>query len=194
MNRRKYLACVSAGVAGGLGGCVGESSSGMHLSLVSTDEGPGTLAFDVEMVENRLASSTLPLVDITVENTGEEPETWLFAPTGVSVFEIVFPCTGVTPDKLIIGFEQEVSSLLTDKDSCARTEGEIRRGQAPTEAELAPGRSLEQRYAIAGKSQTLDSPCPPADTYRTECVYLDSDPIEAYGRWGFEFELTPQEG
>lgn len=204
MNRRTVLTCAFAGLGGGLSGCLnegtpaGDDTSGtetpsnddantdMRLSLTGVDDGPGPLSFDIDVVENQLTSSTMPLLDISVENTGDDRATWLHAPA-VGEDEIVFPCQRATPDKLTVGFEAEVLRLLIDDVGCARTETELDRGASPLEAELAPGDTLKQRYAIAGFEPTLDDVCPPEEKYRFDCPYED------HGRWGFEIELTAQD-
>jgi len=204
MNRRAILACASAGLAGGLGGCLNESSPsreesspetassddanpGMRLSLTSVDDGPGALAFEVDVVEDQFTSSRMPLLDIAVENTGDETATWLHAPAvGEDFDEIVFPCQHATPEKIVIGFEAEVLRLLVDDAGCVRTETELDRGDSPLEAELAPGDTRKQRYAIAGFEPKLTDVCPPDESYRIDCPYED------HGRWGFDIELLSQ--
>jgi len=191
MNRREILVCASAGLGGGLSGCLrggipasddgsetetptsADASTGMRLSLTGVDDGPAPLAFDVDVVEDRLTSSTMPLLDISVENTGDETATWLHAPA-VGEDEIVFPCQHATPDNLTIGFEAEVNRVEVDDAGCVRTETELDRGASPVEAELAPGDALEQRYAVAGFAPNLDDVCPPDGSYRTDCPYGSS--------------------
>jgi hypothetical protein len=204
MNRREILVSASAGLGGGLSGCLrgnipasddesetetptsADASSGMRLSLTGVDDGLGPLAFDVDVVENLLTSSSVPLLDISVENTGNGTATLLYAPA-VGEDEIVFPCQHATPDKLVVGFEAEVNRLTVDGEGCVRTETELDRGSSPLIAELAPGDALEQRYAIAGFAPNLNDACPPEESYRFDCPYQD------YGRWGFEIELMFQE-
>lgn len=203
MNRRTVLTCAFAGLVGGLSGCLSgripasddqartetlssdDASTGMRLSLTGMDDGPAPLTFDIDVVEGQLTSSTVPLLDISVENTGDETVTWLHAPA-VGEDEIVFPCQLATPDKLTIGFEAEVNRLLVDDAGCARTETELDRGDVPVEAELPPGDALEQRYAIAGYEPKLADACPPEERYRFDCPYED------HGQWGFEIELVSQ--
>lgn len=192
MDRRKYLAGVSAGLFGGVSGCFQESNGAMHLSLINVDGSLDPLVFSVDVVEDNLTSSTFPLLDISVENTGDETVTWLFTPNAGLPSEVVFPCTGAEPDKLIIGHEGEMSYIQMDDRGCARTD-EIDRAQAPHDTELGPGNTLEQRYAIVGDETKIDGKCPPADTYWVECLYYHSNPIEEFGSWGFEIELSPQE-
>lgn len=203
MNRREILVYASAGLGGGLSGCLNgrvpasddesgtetansADATGMRLSLTSMDDGPGPLAFDVDVVEHLLTFSSTPLLDISVENTGNETATLLYAPA-VGEDEIVFPCQHATPDKLVVGFEAEVNRVTVDGEGCVRTETELDRGSSPLVAELAPGDALENRYAIAGFAPNLNDVCPPEESYRFGCPYQD------YGRWGFEVELMAQE-
>jgi hypothetical protein len=192
MDRRKYLAGVSTGLFGALGGCFHESNVGMRLSLINVDDGLDPLVFSVDVVEDNLTSSTIPLLDISVENTGDETVTWLFAPNAGRPSKVVFPCAGAEPDKLVIGHEDEMSYLQMDDRGCARTD-EIDRAQAPVDTELSPGNTLEQRYAIVGDETKIDGKCPPEDTYWVGCLYYHSNPIEEFGSWGFEIELSSQE-
>lgn len=205
MNRRAVLAYASTGFVGGLSGCLSgsipvgddesetetpgsaDTNTDMRLSLTSMDEGPGPMTFDIDVVEDQLTSSTVPLLDISVENTGDEKATWLYRPTVGENEDLAFPCERATPDKLTIGLEPEVTRLLVDDVGCARTETELDRGDVPLEAELVPGEAVEQRYAIAGYEPKLDGACPPAETYRIDCPYED------HGRWGFEIELMARE-
>lgn len=211
MNRRTVLARASAGLVGGLSGCLSEdvpdsddtsgtetpsnddASTEMRLSLTSVDDGLEPLIFSVTVVEDQLTSSTVPLLDISVENTGDDPVTWLYAPNTGLPSEVVYPCTESVPDKLTIGHEDELTRLLVEDGDCARTEREIDRAQAPKATELGPGNTLEQRYAIAGNEEKIDGHCPPVDTYRVGCMYHHSDPIEEFGRWGFNIELRSQD-
>lgn len=203
MNRREILVCASAGLGGGLSGCLrgdipasddesetetpasADPTTGMRLSVTGVDDGPAPLAFDVDVIEDRLTSSTMPLLDISVQNIGDETATWLHR-NAVGEDPIVFPCEHATPDNLMIGFEDEVNRVKVDGAGCVRTETELDRGASPVEAELAPGDALEQRYAIAGFAPNLDDACPPEGGYRTDCPY------EGHGRWGFEIELMFQ--
>jgi hypothetical protein len=204
MNRREYLGCASTGLVGGLGGCLFQSNSesnsqSMRLSLVGVDDGPEPLIFSVTVVKDLLTSSTVPLLDISVENTGDEQIAWLYLiGTGV------FPC-GMS-DQLAIDKESVITDVLVEDGDCARMKYEIG-GASPTHTELGPGNTLEQRYAIAvgppagaqhpaldgTPAEKIDAHCPPADTYRAGCTFRQPDPIEEFGHWGFEIELSYQE-
>lgn len=194
MNRRTVLASASVCLAGGVSGCLGGLRSGgddepevrMRLSVTGVGDGPGPLAFRVDVVDDRLTASTVPVVDITMTNTGDEQVKWLHTSTGVgSISEIVFPPTETMPDKLTLELEEEVTGQLVGDEDCARTEDGIRRGQAPHDAWIGAGEVFGQRYAIAGNDQKLMGSCPPKTSYRAR------DNYGGVGTWSFRFELLP---
>ena len=143
-----------------------------RLSLVSVDNDPFPLSFDIEVITEEWSDTEVPTLDIAVDNLGNETTTWT-----QSGSEFAFPQRHVE-DGIGIGLQSEVTPGLLDRDGCARMEYGVGRDDVVVTTELAPGDSIEQRYAIAGVDSDLDEACPPSGTYRAEYVYGD------LGEWG----------
>jgi len=200
MNRRRFLAITLASGGIVLTGCVEagddtrESSDGktqnavtsscdpgqaLTLCLESIDEAVSPLSFDVDVINDQLTETDVPVLEIRVANTGTETATWTQA-----MDEFAFPARTTEPGYLAIGLEEEIEMQAVDGGECVRVERGIGRDDVAITTELAPGDSLEQRYGIAGDERGLDGrQCPPDETYRTEYRYGD------HGTWGFEFTL-----
>ena len=199
MNRRRLLALLAAFGSASVGGCLGsiaelngdetddsldagnEDSTDREdtrtLSLESVDDDLDELAFDVEFVTSNLSKTSIPKLDIRVENIGQGMVSWI---TGGKKF--VFPEHGTTPPGLALSRESHIQEWLIDADGCRRIE-QLALTDVAIENELEPGDVMEQRYAVVGGETALDDPCPPKDTvYRTEYEY-------EVGTWGFEIRV-----
>lgn len=192
MNRRKFLIGVGGTGIAGLSGCIsaitdasgpnGSGESPMRLSLTNVDDAPETLSFEVTVSNDQLSTTDVPIVEITVKNTGDETVSWSY---GGGVSNLPFP-QGVHDSKtggLVLGLEEEVRAQLIDASSgCARVD-QFTQADAIKNTTLEAGEQTKRSYAIAGVGGELSGNCPPPGDYRME------EDIGEYGTLGFNFTL-----
>lgn len=194
MNRRKLLAGVGSTAIVATSGCIsaitdasglntnGSGESPMSLSLISVDSAPEPLSFEVTVSDHQLSTTEVPIVEITVKNTGDETVSWSY---GGGVSNLPFP-QGVHDAEtggLVIGLEDEVRAQLIEASSgCARVDQFVQ-ADAIKNTELKASEQTKKSYAIAGVGGELSGNCPPPGEYRME------EQIGDYGTLGFNFTL-----
>lgn len=196
VDRRTLLAGAGIALTSSVVGCLGgdgasgdngsaddddtpsDESIAMNLSLTSEDDDLGSLAFEIEMIDEQFTETQFPTLTIAVTNTGDESVTWGY---GGSVQDLPVP-QGVlsTPSGLVIGRNGNVEAQLVDTDEgCARVEYFAKDGGI-VDVTVEPNETIEETYGISGIESGLDDMCPSPDTYRFEHDYGDQ------GEWGFE--------
>lgn len=178
MNRRQVLASAGFGLSSTTAGCTVLGQTELTLSLISRNDDPDILSFDIEVVEDTLSDDGFPTLDISVENVGEERATWEQAGN-----DFAFPGRSVTGGGLVIGVEDEIETRLLEGGGCARVERGIDRDDVLVTTTLEPGESIEQRYGIAGSDYELDERCPESGSYRATSRY------GSHSSWAFRFEF-----
>lgn len=194
MNRRKFLAGAGSTAIVAVSGCIsaitdaggpntnGSGKSPMSLSLISVDNAPEQLSFEVTVSNDQLSTTEVPIVEIAVKNTSDETVSWSYA-GGVS--DLPFP-QGVHDSNtggLVIGLEDEVRAQLIETSSgCARVDQFVRADGIKNTA-LEAGEQIKRSYAIAVVDEELNGICPDPGEYRIEHDLGD------YGIWGFNFKL-----
>ena len=194
MNRRKVLVGVGSTGILGLSGCInaltgasdpnanGSGESPMHLSLTSVDDAPKPLSFEVTVSNDQLSTTDVPIVEITVKNTGDETVSWSY---GGGVSNLPFPQGVHDPATggVILGLEEEVRAQLMDISSgCARVD-QFTQADAIKNTTLEANTQVKRSYAIAGVAGELSGNCPPSGEYRMEYELGD------FGMVRFEFKL-----
>ena len=154
----------------------------MRLSLTGVDDGPEPLSFEVTVSDGQLSTTNVPMVEIAVENTGDETVSWSYAG---SVSDLPFP-QGVHDSEtggIVLGLREEVRAQLMDvSGGCARVD-QFARADAIESTALEANDRVERPYAIAGVGGELSGTCPPPDEYRMERELGD------VGIVGFEFDV-----
>lgn len=189
MNRRKFLAGAGSTAIAAVSGCIsaitdasGSGESPLNLSLISVDNAPEPLSFEVTVLNDRLSTTEVPVVEIAVKNTSDETVSWSYA-GGVS--DLPFPQGVHDSDTggLVIGLEDEVRAQLVEASSgCARVD-QFLRADGIENTVLKAGEQPKSSYAIAGVDRELHGACPTSGEYRMEHDLGD------YGTWGFNFKL-----
>ena len=172
MDRRKFLVGVGSTGIVGLSGCInaitdasgpntnGSGESPMHLSLTSVDDAPEPLSFEVTVSNDQLSTRDVPIVEIAVENTGNETVSWSY---GGGVSNLPFP-QGVHNSEIggiVIGLEEEVRAQLMDiSGGCARVD-QFTQADAIKNTTLEANNQIKRSYAIAGVGGELSGNCPP---------------------------------
>lgn len=191
MHRRTVLASAGAGLTASLSGCI--------TSLVAGDDGftvvniqqfddPEPLALDVEIVEDRMTADRLPILEITVENTGDEvvsvpqpgnfPESAILhnvcEPADLGVTKKIWPLDGEDTDRERFG-----------RDGCVIT-SQVVIPLGRFSHDFEPGEIMTAEFRIFGNKAEdgLDGDCPETGTYQVEKRYHDEK------TWGFEFDLV----
>lgn len=197
MDRRTLLAGAGIALTSSVVGCLGgDDTSGDNgnvedddpssiesraMNLTSVDDALGSLAFEIEMIDEQFTETQFPTLNIAVSNTGDENVTWEY---GGSVQDLPVP-QGVlsSPGGLVIGRDGNVEAQLMDTDNgCARVEYFAKDGGI-VDVTLKPNETIEETYSISGIESDLEEVCPPSDAYRFEHEYGDQ------GEWGFEVTL-----
>lgn len=194
MNRRKFIVGVGSTGIVALSGCIsavsdvsgpntnGSGESPMSLSLISVDNDPEPLSFEVTVSNDQLSTTEVPIVEIAVKNTGDETVSWSY---GGGVSDLPFPQGVHDSDTggLVIGLEDEVRAQLIDASSgCARVDQFVQ-ADGIKNTVLNAGEQTKRSYAIAGVAGELNSTCPDPGEYRMKHEWGD------FGMWGFNFTL-----
>lgn len=193
MNRRTVLASTGTALTVPLSGCLGSLGWGSTADArivedIRLDDHPGPLSYDITLQEDRLAEESLPSLDITVENVGDEPVTLRGINRPDAIFKTSTP--SVPDDVLVLQDDVEwldEHELWVGESGCRRSDEGTLRVSILRYMELEPGETATEQFFMFANSRAIDSQCPPADTYRFETWYPDN---EAWDGWGFEFDLV----
>ena len=194
MRRRTVLASAGTALTVPLSGCLGSIAPGSTADArtvedIRLDDHPGPLSYDITLQEDRLAEESLPSLDSTVENDGDEPVTLRGIDRADAIFKTNTP--SVPDDVLVLQDDVEwldEHDLWVGESGCRRSdEGAFRVSYLGFGMELEPGETATEQVFMFANSRAIDSQCPPADTYRFETWYPDN---EAWDGWGFEFDLV----
>ena len=154
----------------------------MHLSLTGVDDAPEPLSFEVTVSNDQLSTTDLPIVEVAVQNTGDETVSWSY---GGGVSNLPFP-QGVHDSKsgvIVLGLEEEVRAQLLDvSGGCARVD-QFTHADAIKNTTLEANNQVKRSYALAGVGGELSGNCPAHGEYRMEHDLGD------VGMVGFEFKL-----
>lgn len=185
MKRRNLLTSTTVLAGTALAGCLSLASSDsdpeIHLELTNLqpDPQPDQLTFDIEIANPYLTNDQVPVLDITLENTGTET----VEIRGSSSPPLPWPDVGVDPDAVGIAPETQAESKSVEEGNCPTVEGvwttlDLRAYR------VEPGDVYEDTRAILPIGNNSDGDCPPAGTYRAEQrMNEDQD-------WGFGFDLV----
>lgn len=157
------------------------ADNGLVLTDVHLDAQPDPLRMSVEIIEDRLTDDSVPVAEITMENTGEEPHEvyvsssrplpWPPQTTDAGTFHIVPP--------------RIVHQLVMNEPGCPRMEQLMRAGPAPAKpTPIEPGEVITEKYAIVGIDGEYEGDCPEPGIYRSEARLGVED------RWGFELDFV----
>lgn len=196
MKRRRLLAGIGGSAFVAASGCLGgvfggsgsnrngtDGSTPMTLSLISVDSAPGPLSFEVTVSSDRLSATAIPILDIAVENAGDETVSWSYAGQ-VSDLPLPQGIHDSRTDGLVIGLREEVQAQLIDAaDGCSRVEQFVR-ADGVKNTVLESGERIERSYAVAAVDGNLEGTCPEPGDYRME------HDLGGQEVWGFEFQLA----
>lgn len=184
MERREVLTVMGSLGTVAVSGCLGSATgnNSRSLTITTVDQPPEPLSFEVSVSEAELSSETMPTLEISAENTGEDTVSWPY--TG-QIGNLPFPqgrhdaSNGV----LVIGLQEEVRAQLMDvSDGCSRVNSFLTADGIQTTS-LGSGDRVRETYATVGVNQELNGNCPDTGTYRMENEMGD------LGTWGFKFRL-----
>lgn len=185
MRRREVLRIGAVGAGGFGAGCLsvpgraGEADPLMNLQNLSLDPQPEPLQFSFEIVDPYLTGHDVPVIEISLENTGSETVN-----IGVSSCPgLPWHASSVEPDAVGIGPERPEPFENDRAGSCPSVDG-IAHCLDVVTVSVNPGDTIEDTRAVYPIAGNFDGPCPPTGTYRTEHLNLPG------GRWGFEFDLV----
>lgn len=203
MERRKFVMGIGSTAVVSASGCLGniskqgqdsrgaptEAEGGgktsdpvqMNFSIRSVDTGPGPLSYEVDVISSVLSTTSIPSLEVMVENTGDESVNWAYA--GQVGQLPLRQGVHTKSETLVIGLDEEIRSQLEGSDTgCARVD-EFVSADGIKNTSLDPGQHRKQKYAIAAVAGKMSMECPDETTYRIE------DELGDYGTWGFEFQL-----
>lgn len=154
------------------------AEGGLMLEAVHLDEQPDTLTMTVEIIEDRLSKDSAPVVEVTMENTGNDPHEI----QGTSSQRPPWPALETDPAHFRFIPTWDVHQSLLDEPGCPRVDNI---GVAPDVQTytIEPEEVLTEEYALAGINGRYEGDCPEAGTYRSEAHLGLED------EWGFDLEF-----
>lgn len=153
---------------------------------IETDDIPSESSISIDGTVLEQFSRNAPArIDITVENTDTEPDTYLFdSPPPFSEYSSKdSPTMVIIPDSLNgpKDGESTPSSYIPDspKGNCWKATSELISSHATRFVELGPGESINRSYTLLASASSKR--CLPPDEYRFE----PRDPTSVGFEWGF---------
>lgn len=196
MDRRALLAYATVPTVIGLAGCIGDdddddsSNAGnddgepvLELQNLQPDDHPERASVTVEILEDQLTEDTFPTVEITVENTGDEPidMDWQDPP-----FTPPWTAEDIVPDQLAIYPTEFITENLIDEPGSARIERVETYGDLQQDS-LDSGDSMAEEYGIVFVDGKLADWPDPGEYHAGAGLNVD-DPR------GLDFDLVQVEG
>lgn len=151
------------------------AEGGLVLDDVRLDEQPMPLRMSVEVIEIRLSEDSAPVVEVTMENTGDEPlEIGKHPP---------WPQRETDPNHFTFVPTRSVHQALLAEPGCPRVRyfGEAAVMSMHT---IDPGEISTEEYAIVGIDGRYEGDCPEPGIYRSEARLGLED------EWGFDLEFV----